>query len=742
MRMQLDKREVTTIGGGDTIKLRIASNAKAFKALIDKLYSDKPRAVVRELWSNAYDAHTAIGKPDLPFHTHVPTTFEPWFSVRDFGPGMDAKFVETLYRTVFESTKDQDNNAVGKWGLGSKSPWAYTDSFTVTCYDGTTMRSYSAYIDEDQFPNFKLMMEGPSEEPRGVEVRVPVHASDVYTFQAAIERVAIGFDTKPNIGDSSITLVNVADVASASGKDWYYISDKSDLSNDIKEFDGTTSYAWQGCVLYPIDASLVPNMSPVEEAILSGGFIIRFPIGAVDINPAREGLSYDSATVRALKDITARISVEVVAEQQAAVDAAPSYFAACVVAARARKQFEGSPIFRILRDKLTYRGRDVAMNIDLSTVSNRYRQKLYEHGGANIMFVGRQQVWGRNYFPRRRGHSFSFYPAYNVKYSADMNVSIVWEDPNATIKTADKRFDTALREGKFENAIWIRCKKDCIALKRLLVLTNTRPEDVIELASMPYTRSQATGYVRTKIQAKELRGVTWDNTTVDTSIPTIYVPLSRGHIVTSASFGGYTHYTGVYSQAFEAVKTITGIAQERLIGIPKTLEHLSKRGTGWVDFRQYVNDVVKTMPHSVKVLRAAKHVYNNTDQTLRYFLDKMCDDKSTHFKKGTVAREVMDTYSSVYASVVNNRSINKLWQDLLVLCSEEGDYADQTTIDNLSATIKRFDDTYPMVKFVDTSPSALLASVNYIKMIDAFLIDTAQPTCDVIAMPDTVSEAA
>jgi hypothetical protein len=742
--MEMDKREVTTVGGGDTIKLRIASNAKAFKALIDKLYSDKPRAVVRELWSNAYDAHCAIGKPDLPFDTHVPTTFEPWFSVRDFGPGMDAKFVETLYRTVFESTKDQDNNAVGKWGLGSKSPWAYTDSFTVTCYDGASMRSYSAYIDEDQFPNFKLMLEQPSDEPCGVEVRVPVRTSDIYTFQTAIQRVAVGFDTKPNVGDSSLVMTSVGDVASSSGKDWFYIASYSDLDSGIKEFDSTNSYAWQGCVLYPIDPTLIPNMTEAEEAILSGGFIIRFPIGAIDINPAREGLSYDVATVRALKEATERVSVEVIADQQALVNKSANYYSACAIAASLRKRFAGSPIYKIMKDKLTYRRRALEHNIDLSSVSNRYSGILYASGGANMMFVGRNEVWGRNYAPRHRNHSFVFSPTYNLKYAADLNVTIVWEDPTATVKTYDKRFDSAFRSGLFENVVWIRCKKDCIALKRLMILMGKTPADIFDLSELSYIRHSPTNYVRTKIQAKALRGSAWEDTTVDTTVPTIYLPMSRGSVTPLGD--EYVPWVGTFYAAFEAVKKITGSTQERLIGVPKTLSHLSKKGknNGWVDLRVFVKNMFDNISEETKMLLTYDFlVKKQTSDFMRDFSYNVLSDDVGKLAPNSPARVFYLEYKRINACLAAEIDTVNAWRALEPLIADVKPFYHDAVVTSYDKIVSDFKKAYPMfvytARYSDQS-SFYKDALNYFSMVDAMSVDMTSVPCDTDKEPDDVTE--
>ena len=58
----------------------------AFDIISSGIYKDKPLAIVRELCSNAQDSHSRAGTT-RPFTVHVPTTIEPFWSVRDYGTG-------------------------------------------------------------------------------------------------------------------------------------------------------------------------------------------------------------------------------------------------------------------------------------------------------------------------------------------------------------------------------------------------------------------------------------------------------------------------------------------------------------------------------------------------------------------------------------------------------------------------------------------------------------------------------
>ena len=117
---------------GEVGEFRIRNSAKAFNILSSGLYANKIKAVIRELSCNAVDSHIAAGKTDTPFDIHLPNSLEPWFSIRDYGIGLNHDQVTNLYTTYFESTKTDSNEFIGALGLGSKSPFSYTENFTVT----------------------------------------------------------------------------------------------------------------------------------------------------------------------------------------------------------------------------------------------------------------------------------------------------------------------------------------------------------------------------------------------------------------------------------------------------------------------------------------------------------------------------------------------------------------------------------------------------------------------------------
>ena len=131
---------------GQIGEFRIRNSAKAFSILSSGLYANKIRAIIRELSCNAVDAHKAAGTTDVPFEVHLPTALEPFFYIRDFGIGLNHDQVTNIYTTYFESTKTASNDFIGALGLGSKSPFSYTENFTVTAIKDGRKGLYTAFI--------------------------------------------------------------------------------------------------------------------------------------------------------------------------------------------------------------------------------------------------------------------------------------------------------------------------------------------------------------------------------------------------------------------------------------------------------------------------------------------------------------------------------------------------------------------------------------------------------------------
>lgn len=276
----------------------IESNPKMFRILSDSMYKNKRGSIVREVSCNAYDSHTAAGWPERPFDIHVPDELEPYLSIRDYGVGLDDDGIRNTFTRYGKSTKEDDASQIGAFGLGSKTPFAYTDAFTIMAIKDGVKRQYSAFVNEKGTPAVALMDERVTDEENGVEIQIPVvDARDFQHFVNEIREQLTFFTVKPNIsnyGDITYRNFTVGE------------SDLLDIKNiSIGSHNSSLRGIWavQGVVGYQVDVALIKqHLTPENVAfldILGRSALIRFDLGELEVVATREGISYTKPTFAA-----------------------------------------------------------------------------------------------------------------------------------------------------------------------------------------------------------------------------------------------------------------------------------------------------------------------------------------------------------------------------------------------------------------------------------------------------------
>ena len=295
MKLHTATAEVHSGGLGDSrsFDFKIQMNAKAFAVTIDKLYMDKVKASVREYSCNAVDANP----PGVPILVHMPSMYEPYWSVSDEGTGLAPDQMEDIFCVLFKSTKDDRNDQIGALGLGCKAGFAYTDQFTVESRHAGRKITYTASR-ASGIPTMVQLLDLPLEEGEktGLTITIPVKTHDLHLWEMAAQQVYSYFKTPPRFTHKPVTLEERGEPL-AEGKFWRYYAKKYH-SNIFPD----RAVAIMGQIAYPIDHStLAPHLGRVEQILLSMPLEIDVAMGEVDIQPSREGLSYDKETIETLK---------------------------------------------------------------------------------------------------------------------------------------------------------------------------------------------------------------------------------------------------------------------------------------------------------------------------------------------------------------------------------------------------------------------------------------------------------
>ena len=735
-------RAVETHGVSSSATFSIKANGKAFKVLIDGLYSDKIRAVIRELWTNAYDAHAMAGNLDTPFECHLPTVFEPVFSVRDFGVGMDHTTIMDLYTTVFASSKENTNSQVGKLGLGSKSPFAYTDSFTVQAWDGQTKRSYSAYIGSDHIPMLAVMGEEPSTDPRGIEVSFPVKTTDIHSFKTSAERTAVGFDVRPTMTGATLSTDDLEIIRSGLG--WKLVA------------GAFVAQARQGCVLYPIDAPAISGLTEAQQSLLDSALIIDFPVGDLEISASRESLGYDDPTKANIRKEVVRIEQEILQGFQDDVDSCKTMWAAALRHKKILNSLSGA-LMDIVSSGIRFRGNRLEETINLNNLGvSRYNSGMtFEDGDVRATVIHastltRGRTWGRK-------ATIKWEPASNARVNVGDTVILI-EDSDKPVSMPGARirhwYDDIANNGanqRNDTILWIKGRVKGTGIARLLIALG-RPADVVFMSDLerpPIVRGAAS--TRTVVKMKELQnGYRWLETDVVEQDENVFVELRRNIVLGPKATPSTKTHDGLddsrtLSVVDNARKILVSMGYmtdgQRIVGVPATHKAIPKRNAKtWTNLWVLVQRALDERYSEDDCAKA--NAYNklvNSRGAVESLMHQLVENpKFKGFERDDVGQKLYALFENAHAEMKRLSTFAESWS----LASIHSPYKQpkDLTID-VAKEVRAFEITYPLARAAlsDYSKPVEQVTKNIIKYVN--LIDEDAEKAQTDATQD-VSKAA
>ena len=313
MKLEIEPQDVAVHGNFKTSEFKTGDTAFIVDMFADKVYSHKERAVIREMACNAHDSHIMAGTEDVPFDVHIPTRLEPYFSLRDYGTGLSDEEVRDHYAGIGISTKRDNQNVIGCYGIGTLSPYSLADSFTVKSYKNGVCRTYSCYRNDQRVPVVSLLTECETDEPNGIEVNVSVEGR-VYEFGAeAVYVFKFWEGTLPNINDKYIV-----EKCEDARKGYAFEGDDYGLKNTWGDV-----FAVMGNIAYTIPRDL-------DEFRCEG--YLKFELGELSFDTGRENLAMDTKTKEALKAKFAAVKEALTADAIAQIEALPTAWDQAVLA--------------------------------------------------------------------------------------------------------------------------------------------------------------------------------------------------------------------------------------------------------------------------------------------------------------------------------------------------------------------------------------------------------------------------
>lgn len=326
--MRLHQQEAAESNVQASGAFTINPDAKMFAILSSKLYTNPIRAIVREICTNAHDAHIMAGTPTRPFDVSLSTRLDSTYVVRDYGPGLSEEMVRNIFTCYGKSTKDQSNLFNGALGLGSKSPFGYSPTFSVTSIIDGKSTTYLMYM-VDGLPQYTITETVDADDQEtGVEIRVPIKPGDEERFRDEALSVISMLELRPNVNGESVNAWlsrnRVTIDASAPIDIGDGITVRTYTSDTAHRIALPNLCVRMAGVVYPINMDLlqsslsnlrgytkeraveiynlvakiiIPNLT---DGSSRGSVMFDVPTGTVQFTPSREELQYDLSTCEPL----------------------------------------------------------------------------------------------------------------------------------------------------------------------------------------------------------------------------------------------------------------------------------------------------------------------------------------------------------------------------------------------------------------------------------------------------------
>ena len=309
--MKVEGTSATTVlmdnMGGESVTMSIAAEDMGhIMSVLTDLYEDPTAAIVREYATNALDEHLEW-KVKRPIEVTLPSVMQPFLKIRDFGNGLDAEAIRTVYSQYGRSLKRDSNDVNGMLGLGSKSALTYTNQFTVVSVKDGVRVTVLVTRDEEGAGTMRILGEEPTDDPSGTEIQIAIDRHDV----AAVNDAA---DVFFQYWEPGLVLVN--------GEPPHFFADDDDVlkvTDDlfiVKKTYVQDDVIVMGNVSYPYPTGATGYRDHY--------YVMRTPIGTVRPTPSREGLMDVALTRNTIAGLRKRVKQEIQAAVQSQVEDAPS----------------------------------------------------------------------------------------------------------------------------------------------------------------------------------------------------------------------------------------------------------------------------------------------------------------------------------------------------------------------------------------------------------------------------------
>lgn len=309
MRIHHDPINVETSDAlkSQTFGIRDQDMSFIFDILRKKMYKNPINAICREISCNARDAHREIGTPNLPIEVTLPTKFSKQIEFKDFGPGINQKRMGEIFLNYGASTKRDSNKYTGAYGMGSKTPLSYSDTFSVVTIHGGKKRHYTAIIDESRLGRMDLLLEEDTTEHTGTTIIIPVKEQDFSAFSQALVNETKHWSEKFNTG-ARPKVLNLPITSQypetkkpmLAGDDWELFQYKNSYNRYYSSSQMTIVIDGIGYEVSESDLELDRDKDRWACVLLSKDMNLYFPIGKLSLASNRDNIHFDDLTKKTI----------------------------------------------------------------------------------------------------------------------------------------------------------------------------------------------------------------------------------------------------------------------------------------------------------------------------------------------------------------------------------------------------------------------------------------------------------
>lgn len=275
-----------------------------FDTLRSKMYSRPLESMIREILSNARDANDEsaqaetgdpLAKSSVPVRVKLPSRLDPSLHITDSGPGISPERM-SIFVKFGKSTKRATNGLTGGYGYGAKTPFAYSDTFSVVTVTDGVRRHYTAYIDETLRGKVALTEESATDQPNGTTIIIPIKPEDFTSVATKVVSLTKYWSLKPTLSGTHPIPEYPKEKIFLSGTGWAIIETRTDSRGYRYDSSGRDAVAVIDGIAYTIPSSAFSELSEEESLLLHKNTIMYFDVGDLALSTNREHIHFDEAT--------------------------------------------------------------------------------------------------------------------------------------------------------------------------------------------------------------------------------------------------------------------------------------------------------------------------------------------------------------------------------------------------------------------------------------------------------------